>query len=761
MVFFLMNCLVPVQVIVIPTNGTIAQSIETGVKLLCKVIAYPKATIKWYKKVGNQSLTIEDDGRIISEFHEIDEFTQQSVLTIESLKRSDNGSYVCKVTNEFSNNSESLINLIVFETPEIHFDRIEIQNTRTAVAYWSVAYSGNSVVESFKLQIKNYSLSDSDWIVKDEHIIVNTSQSFTVRDLTPGATYGFRLAAINSLGSSEWELMNTTMPADVPSKISEVHVLAKTNETLLIGWKRPVYENGAQISQYQMHIRDTRDILVSNQTLDINSGSVQTRNNYMIMFPNLQPGSHYSFQVRACSAIGCGDWSNNLDAVTADGHADAPRNVRMKCHFDIDRNLNNASVSWDLPDNARGSIVGYNVSLEGFSIYRNTNNKIVLDQFKEAYEVLGNKTLEFNVVIQPNTNYSVRLCTINKSGCGLLSHITTSTMCQSQATTPFIFPSNIKLEKLKSEDQSSRQLRLFLPRISERNGAIKCYKVIIIRLPKNLNASDVLPSSPNQLNITTYIQAHSQTHSNLNNHEDYSIGAYVAEEFNSDNFINDIVIGDGTSTKCSVDDDNRSPRRIGPENESALLVSTNSIYDGTLEPNTNYTGFIEVSVLGPNNTIITKQSQYLEPIETDSINLIGPEYSATSFSIFFSSLSDSANGILFGTICGLLLVLILLSSVLCFLKRKANETSNSDDERMGLTSLLRRTVGGHRNGHIPNHINLNSVASVQKWVSAPIPIQNLPTIFQERHANSDFLFQAGLTFFLFLSLFASFHFKTI
>jgi hypothetical protein len=276
-----------------------------------------------------------------------------------------------------------------------------------------------------------------------------------------------------------------------------------------------------------------------------------------------------------------------------------------------------------------------------------------------------------------------------------------------------------------------------------------------------LNASDVLPSSPNQLNITTYIQAHSQTHSNLNNHEDYSIGAYVAEEFNSDNFINDIVIGDGTSTKCSVDDDNRSPRRIGPENESALLVSTNSIYDGTLEPNTNYTGFIEVSVLGPNNTIITKQSQYLEPIETDSINLIGPEYSATSFSIFFSSLSDSANGILFGTICGLLLVLILLSSVLCFLKRKANETSNSDDERMGLTSLLRRTVGGHRNGHIPNHINLNSVASVQKWVSAPIPIQNLPTIFQERHANSDFLFQAGLTFFLFLSLFASFHFKTI
>ncbi|CAG2121279.1 unnamed protein product, partial [Medioppia subpectinata] len=61
-----------------------------------------------------------------------------------------------------------------------------------------------------------------------------------------------------------------------------------------------------------------------------------------------------------------------------------------------------------------------------------------------------------------------------------------------------------------------------------------------------------------------------------------------------------------------------------------------------------------------------------------------------TFSIF-SSLSESANGILFGTICGLFLVLVLLSSVLCFLKRKASETSGSDDERLGLTALIRRT----------------------------------------------------------------------
>lgn len=728
-------------------NGIISQNVESKAKLICEVNAFPRATIKWEKRVANESLVIEDDGRVVTQTSEVNETAQQSVLSVESLKRSDNGSYVCRASNQY-NASQTQIDLIVFETPEIRFDRIQVQSTREVTLHWTLAYSGNSDVIRIEMQFKNYSQPEMEWFSLKDNIGVNGS-SFVVSDLIPGANYGFRLAAVNSLGRSEWETMNTTLPPDVPSRVTEMHVLAKTNETLLIGWKRPTHDNGDQIINYNMILSDAEGLLISNQTLDITaSTAVQSRSNYMIMFRNLTAGSLYKFKVRSLSGIGFSDWSDILDAVTADGHSDPPRNVRLKCYIDSESELNNGTVFWDPPDNSRGSIVGYNISLEAFSSYRNADNRLAIDQFKEAFQVSGNQTLVHNLVLKPNTNYSVRVCAINKSGCGQLSHITSSTMCESSATTPSSLPSNLRLERVKFEslaDKSSRLLRVYLPRVSERNGPIGCYKVVIVRLPDHSNASEVLPSSPEQLNITSYSLVHSQGKLNQNNYDrsiSESVSAYIAEEFSSDNLVNNVVIGDGYSSNCNHDIDGRSPRRIISENESALSLSSNAIFDGSLLPNTNYTGFIEVTVLGPNGTIMRKQSDYFAPIETSPLEIMAP-VSRTSFSLFFSSLSDSANGILFGTVCGLFLVLVLLSSVLCFLKRKASETSASDDERMGLTSLIRRTVGRHRNGHIPNNINLNSVHAIHKWVSIPIPLQNLPTIFQERHSNSDFLFQAG------------------
>lgn len=73
-------------------------------------------------------------------------------------------------------------------------------------------------------------------------------------------------------------------------KITELHVLAKTNETLLIGWKRPAHDNGAFISHYQMELRDARDNRVSDQSMEVDRKSGVVRTNYMYIFVNLEPG---------------------------------------------------------------------------------------------------------------------------------------------------------------------------------------------------------------------------------------------------------------------------------------------------------------------------------------------------------------------------------------------------------------------------------------------------------------------------------------
>lgn len=793
-----------------PANGTVSEQLDSKVQLKCHVIAFPKPKIIWQRTDLN-TLTVSDvevDGRIFIEtkFYPeptspsdnsnslessdstIQVTTVESVLIFKSLMRADNGSYTCKALSTYSFEKPLLshFNVIVLEIPEIHIEKLEIENKTSTIVTFIVDYNGNLPIDKYTLEIVNFTVANSTWMpVNVPTSIITSNHSYSsirIDNLMPGASYGFRLAANNKVDQSEWSYMNISVPPDVPSTIINVHLLSKTNETLLFGWRRPLYDNGSPIKLYQMLLRDDNDTLVSNQTLDItNSGAIQSRNNYMYMFPSLRPGSHYKYQVRACSHVGCSVWSSVLDAATSDGHADPPLNIKIECSFD-EKNLQNiAVITWDPPVNPRGSIEGYNISLEGHANYRNGNNRFVLEQFQQYYEVMDTETFKHQVFLKPNSNYTVRLCAINKSGCGQLSHITSSSMCHSAPITPSEFPLSIQFEQTslafvnKDNNQvnispfgSSRRLKLHVPRISERNGSIKCYRIIIMRLPTlppNTNSSaessdrirlydPYIPDRPEKVVLRAYEEVREMDKDTL--------AAYVATEFTSDNLQNNIIIGDGKNERCYDDnydydlrskfkfngamEDNRSPRRINYDmhyeykinNSNSSQTSKKWVQNGELLSNTNYSGFIEVSVITWNGTVLYARSPFIEPIETEPIQYLLPELSKSAF-------SETTTGILFGTICGLVLVLVLFISVLCFLKRKATEnTSNMiEDERIGLTSLIRRTIGGNRKNSLFCNINFNSLNSIKKWVSKPIPIHNLMAVFQEKHANSDFIFQAG------------------
>ncbi|GBN31155.1 hypothetical protein AVEN_8512-1, partial [Araneus ventricosus] len=67
--------------------------------------------------------------------------------------------------------------------------------------------------------------------------------------------------------------------------------------------------------------------------------------------------------VQPCSEIGCGSWSDELDATTSDGMADPPENIEMRCFHDNTQNINYVVVTWDEPKNIRGTVQAYNVSI--------------------------------------------------------------------------------------------------------------------------------------------------------------------------------------------------------------------------------------------------------------------------------------------------------------------------------------------------------------------------------------------------------------
>lgn len=850
-----------------PQNRTISQEIDTAAQLICHVLGYPKPQIVWQRYDPNTLITtdIESDGRVDIEDQFLPESSHdimenplnplklfQSILRFESLRRSDNGTYVCRAIDihRLEKPKTQDFQVIVLEVPEIHIEKIEIENKITAVISFVVDYDGNLPIERYLLELRNYTNDDenSTWIQLDtpppESILTEHNYStIKVNDLVHVATYGFRLAATNQIvGQSEWSMMNITVPADVPSPINNVHLLSKSNETLLFGWRRPLHDNGAAIIQFHQILKDDHDVIIWNQTIN----NTQSRNKHMSLFSNLQPGTHYSFQIRACSHIGCGDWSSIFEVVTSDGHSDPPRNIHIECFFDTKLAQTNATINWEEPSNPRGSIIGYNISLRGHT----TQSQRFFESFEQSYQVTGNETFIYHAVLKPNSNYTVRICAINKSGCGQLSPLTSSSMCQSSPTVPSEFPSGIRLERVRPSSSSStistsnshysgmrdketvhqpfigqqhqhhnlyqqqqqqpqpeRQLKLHVPRISERNGPFRCIRIIVIRLPSHSssssssNISDISNSNNtdqqsdifsqyldpdgsyrNRIPLSTYKLVHSK-----NGLSSETFGAYIAKEFTPESFPSEIILGDGKISRCYDDaleydlksrikhsrhysqqqqqpndesigvgnsDDNRSPRRINyelrstrmPENQNESydeffeLEDEYLVEDRELFPNTYYSAAIEVTVMAVNHTLLVEQSPWTEPVRTEPILTIIPQSS--------HSFSETTTGIIYGTFCGLLLIMTLFFSVLCFLKRKATEATTPvllDDERIGLSNFIRRTLTGRKHNKDQTlfyQLNFNSTQAIRKWASKPIPIQNLVAVFQQRRTNSDFLFQA-------------------
>ncbi|GIY24984.1 tyrosine-protein phosphatase 69D [Caerostris extrusa] len=178
----------------------------------------------------------------------------------------------------------------------------------------------------------------------------------------------------------------------------------------------------------------------------------------------------------------------------------------------------------------------------------------------------------------------------------------------------------------------------------------------------------------------------------------------------ADNFANEVVLGDGEFSLCDPGPAHPSasggpPRkRWRSRGEDAQSVRRISGSD------TNYSGFVEVQVWGPDGQILAKQSEYFKPVQTSSRNspTMACNENKRRFSIVLGFKrghrppvrpTDSPMTFLFGVICGTILVVLVLILVICLIRRRNSCPYDGDDgEHLGLTALLRRTV--HRSSHL-------------------------------------------------------------
>lgn len=548
-------------------------------------------------------------------------------------------------------------------------------------------------------------------------------RSYNLTFLLPGVTYTIRLAVINDVGQSNWSHITTTMPSDIPEQITEMFLIARTNESLAIGWRRPSHDNGAKINRYEMQLFDlNRTVTIDAAT---NTSLMSAKTNYMYFFVNLNAGTDYHFHVRACSRIGCGIYSNpKLLASTIDGEADEPSFVEVTCN-----NQNNQiSIAWKPPSVTRGLIANYNITIDAYARYRNQTNQWTIDQWKVSFETNDNHTNRFEAsILLPNTNYSVRICAINRVGiCGKLSHLSANTQCSTSSSVPTSIPDGIQLSRYNKREASDKQMgnpsmirndmtlrnneqqngqlmppeqlmALNFPQINQRNGLVNCVQVVLIKLPSDFNIErpleTYLPQTPAYVSLTSYnisdtinqaIDGTSdhppkEVSSNITsnrNLEKSSFQAYIAEELDFDNLpinanFSSIVLGDEVFSTCNIS----IPDSDGIANQTTstgpnTLTTPRSVFDGRLQPDTFYTGFLkllvktnnEFSKSGQDNSqqddvkIVVKYSDYFDPIktgfETDTLNLSDRSRSdaqwanitlSARYKSLISSLTDSIN----------------------------------------------------------------------------------------------------------------------
>lgn len=512
----------------------IKRKIGQGVVIYCVFDIYPQNTtvnnqIKWLKD-GNPVTFLDTSASIAS----VSETRLNLTLEFAEVYKKENGTYKCVLYDSFEAEIISKeINLLVMEVPQVSIDFVKPVGASKIFLNWTVN-DGNDPIQKYFIQ---YSQEGSPTFKYYKDIINGNNTSYVLDTFSPNTTYYLRITGKNSIGDgapNKYPFPVTTLSAD-PIFIPKVETTGSTASTITIGWNPPTQDLIEFIQYYELIVSESGEVpkLIEKTIYQQNS------RNLPYMFDKLKTATDYEFQVRACSDLTktCGPWSEIVNGTTMDGVSTKPTNLKMLCHQQNISRLNSISVSWNYPKNPNGKIISYLLSLEGNYSYTQNDNKRT-DKLIPKIRRVDEPSHKMNYDgVTPNTNYTITVSAITR-------HKKNGEPAVAHCFTPVSTPENIgKTIWTKVQNGPKKYvLKLYLPKISERNGPICCYRLYLVKI---INGNNDLPP-PDKLNVSTY----SDTLSNNNTHG----YAYLAEMFSSRYYKSEILLGDEKRFTSNLED---------------------------------------------------------------------------------------------------------------------------------------------------------------------------------------------------------------
>ncbi|XP_059046952.1 cell adhesion molecule Dscam2-like, partial [Achroia grisella] len=321
-----------------------------------------------------------------------------SQLNIAHAERRDSGVYRCRAENSYGRD-ELLIYLAVQEFPEAPRGLHVIQRTaRGATISWRRGYDGNARVRLYKLQYRvvgdrdrqrdrqhdrqldrdrdrHYADTRDDWadaptrdvladrVTEREEAAELSSEvilEYNVEGFRPATAYALRLAAVNSIGESEYSdsvIIQTSeeAPSEPPQN---VQVQATGPGELLVKWQPPPQESwNGELLGYVVWWREAEGGDNRSQALTAGGwGAARAE------LGGLRARAAYRVHVRAFNAVGAGPPCAPLAAATAEGVPEAPPE-RVRCEAISSQSIR---VWWEPPPPAArgGVLLGYELVYE-------------------------------------------------------------------------------------------------------------------------------------------------------------------------------------------------------------------------------------------------------------------------------------------------------------------------------------------------------------------------------------------------------------
>ncbi|KAJ0171133.1 hypothetical protein K1T71_013332 [Dendrolimus kikuchii] len=486
-----------------------------NVTMSCIFEVYKPAEVKWYK-VGNENQTSIDvkpkplnPKQVVSTY----------LLTIQNAD-DDNGTYNCEMEDSVSSTKMiGTVDIIVYASPIVTVDKVIGVNTTQLYLNWTV--------KNYNLPIEEYQLSYAINKPKEtfrygEKRIGIDNTSFVLDGLNSSTEYRIKLQVRTRYG---WSLpidgVGKTLDKE-PIFVPNISINGFSATSVTIGKAPPPNDIEPLIHYYELKARK-KD--VNNTVL---SAVQQDNRNLPYMFDNLEPHSTYVFQVRACSdyTMKCGDWSEEMEAATLDGTPGKPHNVVAHCTSDL------MNLTWGPPLKPNAEIKGYTMELTGHATFRDRTGAMSNATWGPLSKFTTNVSTSVRFTdLQPNTNYTVRISAMTRTR---RRGEEQSASCWTDPAPPDV-PPRPRWRKVLENDKYL--FKVVLPRMSERNGPICCYRVYMVHLSPNMDMKD-LEASPKDVKVLDYKQAHAQLS---------TAGAYITDIFSNNDFPSnsELVMGDG------------------------------------------------------------------------------------------------------------------------------------------------------------------------------------------------------------------------